>query len=31
MYAELFPEKMFGFVSIDPPLLQREYVTAARN
>ncbi len=29
MYAELFPEKMFGFVSIDSAPLQREYVTAA--
>ncbi|MBO6215873.1 MAG: alpha/beta hydrolase [Lachnospiraceae bacterium] len=28
-YAELFPEKLRGFVSIDSAPLQREYVTAA--
>ena len=29
MYAELFPEKLRGFVSVDSAPLQREYVTAA--
>ena len=29
MYAQLFPEKLKGFVSIDSAPLQREYVTAA--
>ena len=29
MYAQLFPEKLRGFVSIDSAPLQREYVTAA--
>lgn len=28
VYAELFPEKMKGFVSIDSPSLQRRYYTA---
>lgn len=28
-YAQLFPEKMRGFVSVDSAPLQREYVTAA--
>ena len=28
-YAQLFPEKLSGFVSIDSAPLQREYVTAA--
>ena len=28
-YAQLFPEKLLGFVSIDSAPLQREYVTAA--
>lgn len=28
-YAQLFPEKLHGFVSIDSAPLQREYVTAA--
>ena len=28
-YAELFPEKLKGFISIDSAPLQREYVTAA--
>lgn len=29
MYAQMFPEKLKGFVSIDSAPLQREYVTAA--
>ena len=29
MYAQLFPEKLRGFVSIDSAPLQRQYVTAA--
>ena len=29
MYAQLFPEKLGGFISIDSAPLQREYVTAA--
>ena len=29
MFAQLFPEKLKGFVSIDSAPLQREYVTAA--
>ena len=29
MYAQLFPEKLKGFISIDSAPLQREYVTAA--
>ena len=29
MYAQLFPERLRGFVSIDSAPLQREYVTAA--
>ena len=29
MYAQLFPEKLKGFVAIDSAPLQREYVTAA--
>ncbi len=29
MYAQLYPDKMEGFVSIDSAPLQREYVTAA--
>ena len=29
MYAQLFPEKLKGFVSIDSAPLQRKYVTAA--
>ena len=28
-YAQLFPEKLYGFVSIDSAPLQREYVTGA--
>ena len=28
-YAQLFPEKLHGFVSIDSAPLQREYVTSA--
>ena len=28
-YAQLFPEKLYGFVSIDSAPLQREYMTAA--
>ena len=29
MYAQLFPERMRGFISIDSASLQREYITAA--
>ena len=29
MYAQLFPERLKGFISIDSAPLQREYVTAA--
>ena len=29
MYAQLFPEKLRGFISIDSASLQREYITAA--